>query len=882
MTEQPGPARPSEPHRAPRAGEVFRHCPGGAGRRSGVAVGLVLLLVLGARRRHGPGAPAAAADQRRAGVPGLERRRRGAARRARHPAAVRRLGRRPDARPGLRARAGALLRDGRAPARHRRPARRDVRRGRPRERRDGPHAWAGAGSPSRSWRCSSPRPGRRWTPTPTASTPTSTSTRPARSRWSTPLLGLGGLDYRPEDWTPGRLAGLAQGDGVGPARQPRGRDRPGPRPRRPLGAERAGPVPGVPLRRAPARSSARVPSSTASSSRTRPPAAPATRSARRSPPSGARRWPRCAAGLAGCPPCSAAATASARNSWVVDGDALGDRAPAAGQRPAPRPPRCRGCGCRWACTARRSRRTARSTSPASPSPACPGVVIGHNADIAWGFTNLGRRRHRPVARAALRRPLALRRRAGARCAPARRRSRSPAATTSTLTVRSTRHGPLLSDVSDDYADLGRTARVDGQPRTDDADYGVALQWTALHPAPTADAILALDTATDWDSFRAAASSFAVPAQNLVYADRAGHIGYQAPGRVPIRKSGNDGLVPVGGLARGERLDRRHHPLRRAAQRARPGRGVRRHRQPGRDRPGLPLPAHRRLGPRLPLAADPRPARAGGRAVGRARWPRSSSTPAARPRRCCCPTCSTCELPGRLLRRRPPGCCARWDFDQDADSGAAAYFNAVWRHVLAATFHDDLPEELWPDGGDRWVAVMDRLLADPTATWWDDADHRRHGRDPRRHPGRGDDRRPRRDDPAPGRSTRTTGTGATCTPSSSRARRSASPTSRRCAGWSTAAAGSSAAAARRSTPTVVGRRRRATAWSTCRRCGWWSSLGDLDRSRWINLTGVSGHPASGHYTDQTDLWARGETLPWAFSPGAVRAAAEDTLTLTPGG
>ena len=45
--------------------------------------------------------------------------------------------------------------------------------------------------------------------------------------------------------------------------------------------------------------------------------------------------------------------------------------------------------------------------------------------------------------------------------------------------------------------------------------------------------------------------------------------------------------------------------------------------------------------------------------------------------------------------------------------------------------------------------------------------------------------------------------------------------------------------------------------------------------------VSGHPASGHYTDQTDLWARGETLPWAFSPGAVRAAAEDTLTLTPG-
>ena len=32
---------------------------------------------------------------------------------------------------------------------------------------------------------------------------------------------------------------------------------------------------------------------------------------------------------------------------------------------------------------------ARTTSPASRSPACPGVVIGHNQPIAWGFTNLG-------------------------------------------------------------------------------------------------------------------------------------------------------------------------------------------------------------------------------------------------------------------------------------------------------------------------------------------------------------------------------------------------------------------------------------------------------------------------------------------------------------
>ena len=58
------------------------------------------------------------------------------------------------------------------------------------------------------------------------------------------------------------------------------------------------------------------------------------------------------------------------------------------------------------------------------------------------------------------------------------------------------------------------------------------------------------------------------------------------------------------------------------------------------------------------------------------------------------------------------------------------------------------------------------------------------------------------------------------------------------------------------------------------------LDDLDRSRWINLTGASGHVASSHYRDQTPLWVRGETLPWPFGRGAVRKAAEDRLVLEP--
>ena len=50
------------------------------------------------------------------------------------------------------------------------------------------------------------------------------------------------------------------------------------------------------------------------------------------------------------------------------------------------------------------------------------------------------------------------------------------------------------------------------------------------------------------------------------------------------------------------------------------------------------------------------------------------------------------------------------------------------------------------------------------------------------------------------------------------------------------------------------------------------LDDLDAARWINLTGASGHAYNDHYTDQTELWAEGETLPWVFSRDAVESAA----------
>ena len=58
------------------------------------------------------------------------------------------------------------------------------------------------------------------------------------------------------------------------------------------------------------------------------------------------------------------------------------------------------------------------------------------------------------------------------------------------------------------------------------------------------------------------------------------------------------------------------------------------------------------------------------------------------------------------------------------------------------------------------------------------------------------------------------------------------------------------------------------------------LDDLDRSRWINLTGASGHAFHRHYFDQAGLWGDGRTTTWPWTADAVEGAAENTLVLTP--
>lgn len=102
---------------------------------------------------------------------------------------------------------------------------------------------------------------------------------------------------------------------------------------------------------------------------------------------------------------------------------------------------------------------------------------------------------------------------------------------STLKILVTNHGPIVNAVLDDTPGYA-------QP--------IALRWTALDGSTQFQAIVQLNLATNWDEFRQALSLWDSPSQNFVYADVDGNIGYQTPGRIPIRAPGHQGLVPAPG------------------------------------------------------------------------------------------------------------------------------------------------------------------------------------------------------------------------------------------------------------------------------------------------------------------------------------------------
>ena len=163
----------------------------------------------------------------------------------------------------------------------------------------------------------------------------------------------------------------------------------------------------------------------------------------------------------------------------------------------------------------------------------PGVIIGHNDRIAWGFTNVGPdvqdlyvEKFNPDNPKQYQTPngwqdVTIR----SEQIKVRKGIGSSEFDTVNYDVTVTRHGPIIFE-------------GDGKR--------YALRWTALDPTKNnAESSFVINRARNWKEFNTALESFTAPTQNIVYADVDGHIGYHAAGVVPIRKSG-DGSVPYNG------------------------------------------------------------------------------------------------------------------------------------------------------------------------------------------------------------------------------------------------------------------------------------------------------------------------------------------------
>jgi len=158
-------------------------------------------------------------------------------------------------------------------------------------------------------------------------------------------------------------------------------------------------------------------------------------------------------------------------------------------------------------------------------PGIPGVIIGHNQNISWGVTNLESDYMDVYAeRIDLRTGRYMFAGEQQQARLDRQLIGVYGSAPVPLDVWVTKHGPVM------FTEGG---------------VSYSVKWTAAEGFGFP--FLAIDGARNWDEFRAAVSKFWGPAQNFVYADRLGNIGYQASGGMPIR-NGFTGDVPLDGAS----------------------------------------------------------------------------------------------------------------------------------------------------------------------------------------------------------------------------------------------------------------------------------------------------------------------------------------------
>jgi penicillin amidase len=181
-------------------------------------------------------------------------------------------------------------------------------------------------------------------------------------------------------------------------------------------------------------------------------------------------------------------------------------------------------------------KTPSDTLTGATAPGAPFVLIGHNTRIAWGITaTRSDVEDIFIEKIDSRDPTHYLTPDGPKPFEVRQeRIAIKGESAFTMTVRQTRHGPVISD-------LAAFAR-----QVPSTDYVLSLQATWLAGEDTSpEAVWGLSRAQNWEEFRNALRKLTAPQQNFVYADVEGNMAFIAPARIPIRRKG-DGWLPVPG------------------------------------------------------------------------------------------------------------------------------------------------------------------------------------------------------------------------------------------------------------------------------------------------------------------------------------------------
>lgn len=162
----------------------------------------------------------------------------------------------------------------------------------------------------------------------------------------------------------------------------------------------------------------------------------------------------------------------------------------------------------------------------------PGIILGHNEEVAWGVTNVGPdvqdlyiETPNPDDRTKF-----MYEGKWEQAAIRKTNIKVKGEEDVPFEVLVTRHGPIISDVLF---------------KEEDPSALFSMQWTALEPTLELQAILKMNKSSNWEEFESALEDFHAPAQNFVFAAKDGTIAYKANGRIPVRKTG-DGQLPVPG------------------------------------------------------------------------------------------------------------------------------------------------------------------------------------------------------------------------------------------------------------------------------------------------------------------------------------------------